>query len=184
MKEKIKKQKERKFKKSVIVLLVAIIFVFLNIHSINENNNANINELGSRVKVSNKGMYVFDLVEIKVNDINIQVDAATNSRLRGIGLMYRENFDRGVLLDYKKLSILPKEIGLWMKNVNFDIEAAYITKEDDNYIIKEINTLYAHDENPVYNENEMTIYAIWEMELGWFKKHNIGINDKITINYL
>jgi uncharacterized membrane protein (UPF0127 family) len=89
--------------------------------------------------------------------------------------------------DAAMLFILPEKqfLSLWMYNVYFDLEAAFL---DDKGIIQEIVFLKAHPEvsnkkffikNQVYSKSKVN-YAL-EAKAGFFNKENLKIGSKIDI---
>lgn len=84
------------------------------------------------------------------------------------GLMYRP----GITNDESMLFVFPQpqQVAFYMKNVGFDIDAAYI---DGSGVIQQIVRLRKMDETPVPSASS-DIQFVLETAPGWFERNGIG----------
>lgn len=85
------------------------------------------------------------------------------------GLMFRP----GITNDESMLFVFPKpqQLAFYMKNVGFDIDAAYI---DGGGVIQQIVRLKKMDETPVPSASN-EIQFVLETAPGWFERNGIGV---------
>lgn len=84
------------------------------------------------------------------------------------GLMFRPGIaeDEGMLFVFSQ----PHEVAFYMKNVDFDIDAAYINGAG---VIQEVVRLKRRDETPVPSASR-DIQFVLETAPGWFERNGIG----------
>ncbi|MCW5559389.1 MAG: DUF192 domain-containing protein, partial [Verrucomicrobiae bacterium] len=85
------------------------------------------------------------------------------------GLMFRP----GIQGDECMLFVFPRPqpVGFYMKNVSFDIDAAYM---DSAGVIQQIVRLKKMDETPVPSKSQ-EIQFVLETAPGWFETNGIGV---------
>ena len=85
------------------------------------------------------------------------------------GLMYRP----GITNDECMLFVFPQaqQVAFYMKNVGFDIDAAYI---DSAGVVQQIVRLKKMDETPVPSASN-DVQFVLETAPGWFEKNGIGV---------
>jgi uncharacterized membrane protein (UPF0127 family) len=116
----------------------------------------------------------FPNVVIEVQGINLILEYADNFELRSQGLMYRKSMcsDCGMLFNFNQI----KPAGMWMRNTFIPLDVAFIRKDGT---ITDIKAMTPHDETTT-TSSENVLYA-WEMNQGWFKRNNIVVGDKVSV---
>lgn len=116
------------------------------------------------------------LVDKYKKEQKLTVELASTTKERTYGLMFREGLaeNRGMLFIYKS----DQYLNFWMKNVSFPLSIAYI---DSNGIIRDIQYMQPEDESRTYPSAVPVRYAL-EVNLGYFKKHNISVGDKVHLD--
>lgn len=119
----------------------------------------------------------FNLGEIMLDDITLEVYIADTAGLRRLGLQHIIELgkDKGMLF------ILPKPMTITMTNFNCEIPID-IAFFDRNYLIKEFTSFDPQgNKNPItYKTTDKMVFAL-EVNKGWFKKNGIKTNTQLTI---
>lgn len=115
---------------------------------------------------------------IQVAHIKIQVEVADTNEKASQGLMFRKSMgdDEGMLF------VFPSEEPrfFWMKNTFVDLSIAFINKEKKIIDIQDMKAVKSEMEmNPQSYPSKFPAQYALEMRLGWFKKHNIKVGDKL-----
>lgn len=122
----------------------------------------------------------FSKQEIQVGKIKLKVEIADTPEKSAYGLMYRKSLgeNEGMLFIFNE----SKPLSFWMKNTFVDLSIGYF---DENKKLIEVldmkaasSELQTHFES--YQSTNPAQYAL-EMRLGWFKKNQIKVGDKLII---
>tara|TARA_Y100000034_G_C6879243_1_gene402589 strand:- start:457 stop:867 length:411 start_codon:yes stop_codon:yes gene_type:complete len=113
-------------------------------------------------------------IDIKVDDIPLNVELANTEELRRKGLMNRTHLgqDDGMLFIHDT----PDICGYYMKNTHIPLSIAYA--DEDGYIFQ-IEDMTPHDTRNVMSIQPV-LYAL-EMNKNWFRKNNINIGNRIIL---
>lgn len=111
--------------------------------------------------------------EISVKNIKVPVEIAATEAERTRGLMYRNQLDAdsGMLFIMEHHEVMC----MWMQNTYIPLSVAFIDKNGEIINIEQMKPL----SRDLHCSNEKAQYAL-EMNLGWFKKHQIRPGDKIS----
>ena len=110
---------------------------------------------------------------IKVKDISVVVELATNDETRARGLMHRSSMgtDDGMLFIYPE----NKPRSFWMKDTKIPLSIAFIDPSGEIVKIAEMQPLSKTTTKSVYPAK----YAL-EMNKGWFEQHGVKKGDRVT----
>lgn len=113
------------------------------------------------------------ILDIKVNNKKLIVEIADTLPQKLMGLKNRRFLaeNHGMLFIFKD----PQRVSFWMQDTFIPLDIAYV---DQDKKIKEIYSLNPLDTKLIYSKSENVCYAL-EVNQGWFKKNNIGIDDQI-----
>lgn len=114
----------------------------------------------------------FELVNLTVGSLHIEVQLAATEAQRAQGLMFQTSADPGMLLLYDK----PQRISLWMRNTSMPLDVAFI---DANWEIIRLVELEPFDETPV--SSDYPVIAALELPRGWFKERQIGVGTTLYL---
>ena len=112
------------------------------------------------------------LLNLKIRGVEISAEVAATPATRAQGLMYRKQLakNQGMLFIFPE----PDYYGMWMLNTYIPLSVAFLNKQG---IILNIA-----DMAPLTKESHSAIapakFAL-EMNLGWFKAHNIKAGDQV-----
>lgn len=112
-------------------------------------------------------------LEIKINNIPIVVELATDSSSRSLGLMNRYAMpeNNGMLFAFPN----SQQRSFWMKNTHIPLSIAYISESGQ---IVDIKNMTPHDERGVPSSLPAT-YAL-EMNQGWFDRNQVRCGDTVA----
>lgn len=107
-------------------------------------------------------------VKLWVGSKEIDAEMCLTRTQMATGLMYRP----GITNDESMIFVFPQaqQVAFYMKNVGFDIDAAYI---DGGGVIQQIVRLKKMDETPVPSTSN-DIQFVLETAPGWFERNGIG----------
>jgi len=112
------------------------------------------------------------LLNLKIRGVEISAEVAATPATRAQGLMYRKQLakNQGMLFIFPE----PDYYGMWMLNTYIPLSVAFLDKQG---VILNIA-----DMAPLTKESHGAIapakFAL-EMNLGWFKAHNIKAGDQV-----
>ncbi len=108
-------------------------------------------------------------IKLWVGPQEIEAEMCLTLQQLATGLMFRPGIgeDEAMLFVFPR----PQRAAFYMKNVNFDIDAAYI---DADGIITEIVRLKKLELEPVPSKSEAIQYVL-ETAPGWFERQGIGV---------
>lgn len=114
------------------------------------------------------------VLPISVAGIELEVEVAITPEEQILGLMYRNKLEdnEGMLFVFPK----EKRLSFWMKDTRIPLSIAFI-KADGRIIQIESMRPYSLD---THVSREKVKYAL-EMNDGWFKAHNIKVDDAVKI---
>jgi uncharacterized protein len=117
---------------------------------------------------------IFGEVKLTVKGKTLDLEYANTYELRAQGLMFRESLctDCGMLFSYNQSRVA----SMWMRNTLIPLDVAFIRKDG---VITDIKTMQPHDETSISSSQEVS--HAWEMNKGWFKRHDIKVGDTVTI---
>ena len=110
-----------------------------------------------------------------LNHKKLVLEIADTATKRQKGLMGRQQLkkDHGMLFIWKNEATRC----FWMKNTPINLDVAFL---NDHYQITSIESLKANSEHIICSQH-VSRYAI-EMPRDWFKKNNIQVGDRLTLN--
>ena len=113
--------------------------------------------------------------EATLNHKKLVLEIADTAPKRQKGLMSRQRLkkDHGMLFIWKNEATRC----FWMKNTPINLDVAFF---NDHYQITSIESLKANSEHIICSQH-VSRYAI-EMPRDWFKKNNIQVGDRLTLN--
>ena len=112
------------------------------------------------------------LLNLKIRGVEISTEVAATPATRAQGLMYRKQLakNQGMLFIFPE----PDYYGMWMLNTYIPLNVAFLDKQG---VILNIA-----DMAPLTKESHSAIapakFAL-EMNLGWFKAHNVKAGDQV-----
>lgn len=113
--------------------------------------------------------------EIRLNDEILNVELASNSADRTLGLMGRSTLPegQGMLFVYEK----PQRLSFWMKNTRIPLDIGFF---DATRRLIQIDHMDPPQNGrlPVYRCPKMAQYAL-EVPQGWFERHNIELSTRL-----
>ena len=115
-----------------------------------------------------------DLVPLKINDTEINVEYADEPNERQLGLMFRREMceDCGMLFKFDRIRI----VSMWMKNTYIPLDVAYINAFGRITDIKAMEP-----ENLDSVPSSVPVLFALEMNQGWFAENNIKVGDRVDI---
>ncbi|RKY14956.1 MAG: DUF192 domain-containing protein [Planctomycetota bacterium] len=110
---------------------------------------------------------------LEIRGAVVWVEIARTEQQRARGLMFRKKLpeNAGMLFVYDNEDFRR----FWMKNTYIPLSLAYIDSEGVIFQIEEMEPL---DETPVASMRPARF--VLEVNRGWFRKHGIGIGDRIS----
>lgn len=122
----------------------------------------------------------FSTAKIRVGSKELVVEVAKTHEEASYGLMYRKHLkeNEGMLFIFAD----EEPLSFWMKNTFVDLSIAFFDKQFVLIEIKDMKSVKS--EMQVQFDSHTSVkpaqYAL-EMRLGWFKKNNIKVGDKLNI---
>jgi uncharacterized protein len=115
------------------------------------------------------------IIKAHLGNQEIHLALACTESQQEYGLMFRKTLsdNDGMIFVFKENQMLH----FWMKDTLIPLSIAYL---DDKFTIKEIYNMKAEDLT-VTASKEPLKYAV-EVNLDWFKKHNVKIGEKLLID--
>lgn len=114
------------------------------------------------------------LVDLKLNEIELQVEYADTVELRNKGLMFRKTLceDCGMLFKFER----SRHASMWMKNTFVALDIAFIRADG---VIVDIKQMTPHDLTPI-GSSQPVLYAL-EMNQNWFSRHQVEVGDSLEL---
>ncbi len=117
---------------------------------------------------------------IKVNDLDLNVEVADNDATREQGLSGRDKLDdgKGMLFDFTNSDF--RKPGFWMKDMNFSIDIIWI--KDGKVIGVQANAPVPNNDGdlPVYYPPS-EISQVLEVPSGWSAKNSIKVGSTVSL---
>lgn len=109
----------------------------------------------------------------------LTLEAAITPEQSERGLMYRTSMprDAGMLF---LLGMQDRRVAFWMKNTLIPLDIAFFNSQGTIVDVLQMKPCKPTDTTcPTYPSSKPVVGAI-EMNLGWFKKNNIKVGDRVT----
>ena len=112
------------------------------------------------------------LLDLKIRGVEISAEIAATPATRAQGLMYRKQLakNQGMLFIFPE----PDYYGMWMLNTYIPLSVAFLDKQGVILNIADMAPLTKESHGAVAPAK----FAL-EMNLGWFKAHNIKAGDQV-----
>jgi uncharacterized membrane protein (UPF0127 family) len=122
----------------------------------------------------------FGKTRISVGRRKVTVEVADTPEKSAFGLMHRRTLaeNEGMLFIFES----EKPLSFWMKNTFVDLSIGFFSADKKLLEVKDMKAAFSEMQSQfeTYESSRPAQYAL-EMRLGWFRKNNIKVGDKLEI---